>query len=282
MHKRRVVITGAAGQLGRTFLAMQEPGWDCIGLTSKQLDITRWRDVRDTISRIAPDLIIHAGAATNVDRCEREHSWAFSVNALGSRNVARAADSVAAELVYVSTNYVFSGTKTNPYHEFDDPDPISIYGASKLAGEREVMSAMAQCYVVRTSSVFSSGEGNFVATMRRLMQTSDRISVVNDQTSNPTFTEDLAAAIVKIADGTPHGIYHVTNSETASWHDWAVEIRNFTGVRCNLEPIRADEYARDARPPMNGTMVSLALKDLDIELPTWRDALERCLQQWPE
>lgn len=282
MRKRRVVVTGAAGQLGKALLSMQKPDWDCIGLTSEQLDVTRWRDVRDTMSQIAPDLIIHAAAATNVDRCEREQEWAFTVNSLGSRNVAWAAASVAAELVYVSTNYVFNGHKPAPYHEFDDPDPISAYGASKLAGEREVMSATPGCFVIRTASVFSAGEGNFVATMRRLMQSNERITVVDDQTSNPTFTGDLATAIALVVDRAPHGVYHVTNRDTASWHEWAVEVQKLIGAKCKVDPIPAAEYARDASPPMNGTMVSLALADAGIELPSWRDALQRCMQQWPE
>jgi dTDP-4-dehydrorhamnose reductase len=282
MRSRRVLITGAAGQLGKALISVQGATWDCIGLTSDQMDITRWSAVRDRVARIAPDLVIHAAAATNVDRCERDQEWAFTVNALGSRNVARAAAAVDAELVYISTNYVFNGSKATPYHEFDVPDPISTYGASKLAGEREVMAASARSFVIRTASVFSSGEGNFVATMRRLMQSNDRISVVDDQTSNPTFTRDLASSIAAIADRAPHGLYHVTNSGIASWYEWAVEVQQLIGAKCAVDPIPAADYTRDANPPMNGAMESLALANVGIELPSWRDALQRCLNQWPE
>ncbi len=282
VRKRRVLITGAGGQLGRALQSVAGDGWELFPFSSVELDIRNWHHVRDTMATIAPDLVIHAAAATNVDRCEREPDWAFTANALGTRHVAQAAALVDADLVYVSTNYVFSGEKSTPYHEFDATGPISVYGESKLAGEDESLCAGPRCYVVRTASVYAESGTNFVATMLRLMREHERITVVNDQFSNPTYAGDLARAILQLAQGAPFGTYHVTNQGEASWYDWAVAVRDISGLECEVQPIPAAEYKRDATPPANGCMNSLALAGLGIELPDWRSALKGCLSRWPE
>lgn len=281
MESLRVTVTGARGQLGTALKTYAPPEWDITALGSDDLDVRDWNAARDQFSDISPDVVIHAAAATNVDRCEREPDWAYEINALGTRNVARAAALVGAQLVYVSTNYVFDGLKTGPYHEFDRPAPISVYGASKLAGEIEAMRATDKCFVVRTASVYAEYGTNFVATMRRLMQAHDRITVVDDQRSNPTYAPDLANAIVQIVERAPFGTYHATNSGTASWHEWASEVKTISGATTNVVAIPASEYTRDARPPANGTLTSLVLNRFGITLPDWRDSLEGCLARWP-
>ena len=236
-----------------------------------------WTVVRDRISAFGPDLVIHAAAATDVDGCEREPEMAFLANALATRHVAQASAACDAQLLYVSTNFVFDGSKTSPYHEFDDPAPISVYGASKLAGEAEARATSARCHIVRTAMVFAPQGRNFVVTMQRLMGERDRLTVVDDQYGNPTYAPDLAEAIVKIVDTAPFGTYHVTNSGSASWYEWAREIASVTGASTTIDPIPAAEYQRDATPPANGVLESLALPRLGIVLPDWRDALRRCL-----
>lgn len=277
INKRRVLVTGANGQLGRALQALGRHDWEVFAFPSTDLDITKLNDVLSTFSSVRPDLVIHAAAATNVDRCEREPDWAYAINALGTRWIARATAAMDAELVYVSTNYVFDGSKGEPYHEFDQPRPISVYGASKLAGEQEAMAATRSCYVVRTASVFDRDGRNFVNTMRDLMGRLDRITVVNDQFSSPTYASDLAAAIGEIIDHAPHGTYHVTNYGTASWHEWAVEIKRLIDAPTDVAAITAADYQRDATPPANGVMRSYALEHLGIRLPGWQDALARCL-----
>ena len=281
MRKQTVLLTGANGQLGKAMQATSPDRWDIVPFTSSDLDIRDWRAVRDAYARVKPDLVVHAAAATNVDRCEREPDWAYSVNALGTRHIAKAAALVGAALVYVSTNYVFNGNKSSPYHEFDLTDPISVYGASKLAGEFEAVRASNRYWIARTASVYAEHGTNFVATMRRLMEELPRITVVDDQYSNPTYAADLASAIVQIVEHAPFGTYHVTNAGTASWHEWASEIQRLTGAQCDVAPIPASEYTRDAQPPANGTMISLALDGYGIEIPDWRDALQRCVDRWP-
>lgn len=274
-----MAITGVGGQLGSALVELQKATWDVDGIPHSEVDIRNWSAVRDRIARFEPDLVIHAAAATNVDGCEREPDQAFAVNAAGTRYVARAAASVGAVVVYVSTNYVFDGQKGSAYHEYDSTRPISVYGLSKLAGEAEAMAATPNSYVVRTGMLYAEQGSNFVNTMRRLMAERDTLRVVDDQRGNPTYASDLAAAIVEIVNSAPPGIYHAVNSGTASWYEWAVEIARLTGASTEIEPIPATEFQRDAEPPANGAMESLLLPSLGIQLPDWRNALERSLRR---
>lgn len=275
--KRRVAITGTTGQLGRAIVAAQSDRWEILQLNREDTDFLNWSFVCERITGYTPDLVIHCAAATDVDGCERDPKMAFLGNAAATRNVAQAAAACEAQLVYVSTNFVFDGTKPGPYHEFDVPAPISVYGASKLAGEVEARLATARCHVVRTAMVFAPEGRNFVTTMQRLMAERDRLTVVDDQFGNPTYAPDLAAAIVTLIDRAPFGTYHVTNAGSASWYEWAREIASITAATTEVEPIPATDYRRDATPPANGVLESLALSRLEIELPDWRDALRRCL-----
>jgi dTDP-4-dehydrorhamnose reductase len=278
--RRRVAITGASGKLGRALTTCCGDRWDIDAWHSAHVDLRDWRAVRDRLARFAPDLVVHAGAATDVDRCEREPHWAYAVNALGTQYVARAAELVQAELAYVSTNYVFDGGQAAPYHEFDAPRPISVYGASKLAGEREACAATSRCFVVRTAWLYAEDGRNFVNTMRRLMATQPSLRVVADQVGNPTYATDLAETIIQLVERGPYGTYHAVNAGVTSWHGWAVELARLDGHSSDtIEPIPASDYQRAAAPPPNGALVSLALPGLGIELPDWRDALRRCLQR---
>jgi dTDP-4-dehydrorhamnose reductase len=274
---RSVVISGTTGQLGRAVQRRQDAHWDIAAVNRGDVDFSDWRDTRDAVVFHRPSLVIHCAAATDVDGCERDPDGAFVANALATRHVAAAAALCEAPFVYVSTNYVFDGTKSDPYHEFDAPNPISVYGASKLAGEAEARGTNVRSFVVRTAWVYAEEGRNFVVTMRRLMRERDRLSVVADQTGNPTFAHDLAEAIVSIVDRAPYGTYHVTNQGSASWYEWASEIARIEGVSLPIQPIPAAEYPRAATPPANGTLTSLALAGVGVELPDWRSALRRCL-----
>jgi dTDP-4-dehydrorhamnose reductase len=246
-------------------------------MSGSDVDLRQWQSVRDRIAWFKPDLVLNCAAATDVDRCEREPEWAFAVNTLGTRHVAQAAALVGAELVQVSTNYVFDGAKADAYHEFDHPNPCSVYGASKLAGEAEAFAATSRCFVVRTAWLYAPQGRNFVLTMRRLMAERPVVRVVNDQWGNPTLAEDLAVGIAEIVASASYGVYHVVNRGVASWYDWAVEIARQTEAAVAIEPIPAAEFPRAATPPSNGTMTSLVLPGLGVELPDWRDGLRRCL-----
>jgi dTDP-4-dehydrorhamnose reductase len=278
MSGLRVVVTGARGQLGRAILELTAGRWTVIELNPPADDIRDWPALSQRIQAARPNLVIHTAAATDVDRCEREPDWAYEVNALGTRHVARAAAAAGADLISISTNYVFDGRLDRPYHEFDVPHPISHYGASKLAGETEALAATPSCWVVRTAMLYAREGRNFVNTMRRLMAERNELSVVADQVGNPTYAPDLAAAIIDLYARAPAGVYHIVNSGTASWHDWACEIARLSGYTTEIKPILAANYRRDAEPPANGALVSLALPHYGITLPDWRDALDRALR----
>ena len=277
MAQQTVAVTGSSGQLGEAITRLWSPRWRVTALGGSEFDITGWASVRDAIATLQPGMIVHAAAATDVDLCERDPGWAFRVNALGTRHIARAAAAIGARLVYISTNYVFDGTKADPYHEFDATAPLSVYGASKLAGEAEAL-AYDNSVVVRTAWLYGRNGRNFVATMRRLMAERDELTVVADQYGNPTFVDDLALAIDGIVSRGPNGVYHAANAGTASWFDWAVDVARLIGAKTEIRPIPASEYRRDATPPANGAVTSLALPTLGIEMPDWRDALGRCLR----
>lgn len=276
MLRERVIITGGSGQLGRALKLCASDRWDVTSVSSSQLDVTDWTATRECFASTRPTLVLHCAAATDVDRCEREPEWAFRVNAAGTRNVAQAAQLTQARLVHVSTNYVFDGHKDMAYHEFDAVNPISVYGASKLAAERQVESA-GSAYVVRTAWLYGADGRNFVTTMMRLMAERDSLRVVADQFGNPTFVHDLAHTICRLVDTAPPGIYHAVNDGSATWFDWATTIRDYLGLQTEIQPIRASEYQRDATPPTNGTMSSLILPGLGVAMPSWQDALRKCL-----
>ncbi|HUG14390.1 MAG TPA: dTDP-4-dehydrorhamnose reductase, partial [Thermomicrobiales bacterium] len=231
-HPQRIAVTGLNGQLAQALLMLSKTGADIFALSRPEVDITNWASTRDAIARARPHVIVHAAAATNVDKCEQDPKLAFEVNALGTRHVAQAAQRVGAVLVYVSTNYVFNGASVNPYHEWDVTAPINVYGASKLAGEHEALGGTRRCFIARTAMLYSNTGSNFMLTMRRLMTERDEVRVVADQYGNPTDAGDLADSILSMIDRAPYGVYHLVNEGTASWFDWACEIRAATGAKC--------------------------------------------------
>lgn len=271
----RVLITGANGQLGRAL--QQTAPVEYLALSRAELDVTDFAAVWSRVSDYHPDLIIHSGALTDVDGCERDPNAAFKANGVGTQNIASVASESGASVVYLSTNFVFDGTKDTAYHEFDRPNPISVYGASKLAGEKAVESTCPRHYVVRTAMVYDESARNFVNTMLRLANQHDSLRVVADQYGNPTYARDLAEAVWKLVERPSFGTYHLTNMGTASWHDWAVEIFKLAGKQLLVEPIAAADYQRPATPPRNGVLANLSAQALGITLPHWRDALARCL-----
>lgn len=253
------------------------PAVECYAPDRHQLNLTDFEALWSEVKRFEPDLIIHAAAMTDVDGCERDPESARRINALATQNVAAAANEVGAQLVYVSTNFVFDGEAGEPYHEFAPTAPLSVYGASKLAGEVAVRSLCPRHYVVRTAMVYDETGKNFVNTMLRLAATHSSLTVVDDQTGNPTYAGDLAEAIWKLVDQPSYGTFHLTNQGIASWYEWAAEIFQLAGINIEVKPIPASSYQRSARPPRNGAMANLAGAARGIVLPTWHDALSRCL-----
>ncbi len=285
-HPAQVLITGGKGQLGRALArTYRARGMTVAAPGRAALDVIDPVGLRLAIERVAPALLIHAAAATDVDRCEREPDWAEALNAAGTRNVALLAGERDIPLVYVSTNYVFDGRKApgNAYAEDDPTGPLSVYGRTKLAGEEEVRRLAPRSQIVRTAQVYAAQGRKFVHVMLGLADGGKTtIGGVADQWGQPTYASDLATAIAALADTATWGTYHLTNSGSGTWADWASEIFRLSGRAVTVAPIPAATFKRDATPPTNGVLHNHRAAALGVTLPDWRDGLRRCLAEMGE
>ncbi len=295
-----MLVTGGEGQLGRDLcdvLADRVPVGgesrpamlpgprggpaDVLSTDIDTLDVTDRSAVRSAFGEFRPELVIHGGAFTAVDRCESEPDTAFAVNALGTRNVAEASVSVGAHLVYVSTDYVFDGTSDRPYVEWDRPNPRSVYGRSKLGGEHEVRAVSGpSASVVRTAWVNGAHGANMTKTVLRLAEGSDGpLTFVDDQVGCPTFTADLAPALVRLGLDRRPGTFHVTNQQETSWFGFARAVLQAAGKDpARVLPIATAELdpPRPAPRPANSRLDNAALRLAGLPtLPVWNDGLER-------
>ncbi len=276
----RILITGAAGQLGQDLVATcQAAGDDVVACTSAQLDLSSRDSVAQAITGTAPDVVVNAGAWTAVDDCESDPDRAWRVNALGVRWVAEAARRVGAHVVQVSTDYVFDGTKPEPYVEWDATNPLSTYGRSKLGGEREVDPAHT---VVRTAWVCGAHGRNMVKTVLALADRPE-LAFVDDQRGCPTFTADLAVAIRRLAAGRVPGTFHVTNQGQTTWYGFVRDILELAGHDpAKVRPIGTADLdpPRPAPRPSNSVLDNAALRLGGFPLlPHYRESLERLLVQ---
>ncbi|OIJ10419.1 dTDP-4-dehydrorhamnose reductase [Anaerobacillus alkalilacustris] len=277
----RVLITGANGQLGKELVKQLDKQHYSVFATSRiDLDITKESIVETKISQIRPDIIIHAAAYTDVDQAEFNKKTAFEVNALGAFYVAREAKKIGAKMVYISSDYVFSGDKSTPYNEDDPPNPISVYGASKWLGERLVRSTLQESYIIRTSWLYGHGGNNFVKTMINLAKQQKEIKVVNDQVGSPTYTKDLVEIIHRIFNK-GYGIYHVSNNCSCSWYEFAREIFLEVGNDPTLViSITTKEYGAATIRPSYSVMECKKLKTEGIKMPrSWQSALHEFMKK---
>ena len=276
----RIFVTGANGQLGQELVrCVTAAGHIAIGSTHESLDITNEQAVIATINDAKPDVVIHAAAWTAVDACESDPNKAMLVNGTATAYIASAAHAVGAHVVYISTDYVFDGTKTSPYVEADVPNPTSVYGESKLAGERALSATDA---VVRIAWVSGYHGANMVKTILRLRK-EPQLRFVNDQIGNPTFADDAAAMIVRLAVEKRPGIWHITNQGVASWFEFAREVLLAAGQDANkVLPIATSELQppRPAQRPANSVLHNGALLAAGIQpLPDYREALQRLVRR---
>jgi dTDP-4-dehydrorhamnose reductase len=274
----KVFVTGAGGQVGREVVDVFAE-YDVVGATRDQLDVGDRHAVLGAIGELQPDVVVHCGAFTAVDACETEVDRAFRVNSLGTRHVVEAARRVDAYVVYLSTDYVFDGTKPSPYVEWDTPAPASVYGRSKLGGEQEIDPGSA---VVRTSWVCGRHGGNMVKTVLRLAAEHDKLSFVDDQRGYPTFADDLATILRRIVVSRLPGTYHVTNQGAVSWYEFARAVLSAAGADPErVRPIATADLqpARPAPRPANSVLdnAALRLQGLDL-LPDFHEPLTRLVR----
>jgi dTDP-4-dehydrorhamnose reductase len=269
----RVLITGAAGMLGRDLAGVSADARHAVvALPRAELDITDPAAVQSAVRDARPDVVFNCAAFTNVDGCETDLGSAFSVNGDGAGNLARACATAGAWIVHVSSDYVFDGTKLEPYLESDVPGPLSQYGRSKLAGEAAVAAAAPDGHtIVRSSWLFGTGGPCFPATILRLAAERDELSVVEDQVGCPTFTGHLANALLSLADRRPLGIVHVAAAGQCSWYEFAGAIVEAGGLACEVRPSRTADLERPAPRPAYSVLRSERAET--PTLPDWREGL---------
>ncbi len=274
----KILVTGSNGMLGYDIQKVFADT-ELISLTHSDLDVTDLDRTTSRIKDINPDYVIHSAAYTDVDGCESDPEKAYLVNGLGPRNMAMACEEIKSPLVFISTDYVFDGTKKEPYDEWDRTNPVNKYGQSKLLGEQFVASMTNRYYIVRTSWLYGSNGKNFVDTISRLLSEKDVIEVVDDQVGSPTFTYDLAVTLKKLI-GRGYGTYHITNSSSCSWYDFAVEIAKLKESKTRVNPTSSDKFVRPAKRPAYSTLGNTMLKLEGIEeLRHWKEALKAYLSQ---
>lgn len=275
-----ILVTGANGQLGQELIRLAVDHVTIVGYGRDRLDVTNLAQCREVIAAVRPYAVIHAGAYTAVDKAESEPDEAYRINALGTRNLALAANEFGAKLCYVSTDYVFDGTATVPYNEYDNTNPQSIYGKSKRAGEVLLQSLSHRYFIVRTSWVYGNYGNNFVKTMLKLASERDSISVVHDQIGSPTYTYDLGQFLVELVQTEAYGIYHASNTGTCSWFEFAQAIFEENNISIRTEPCSTEQFPRPAPRPAYSVMDHSAIRQNRLnDLRPWRDALKAFLKE---
>ncbi|HPL95309.1 MAG TPA: dTDP-4-dehydrorhamnose reductase [bacterium] len=283
IKKTKILIVGAAGQLGQALNKIFNHNYELYNLSHQDVDITDFNKLQEKITEIKPNIIINPVAFHQVEECEQNVAKSYLVNSLGAFNISKLAHTVNATIIYLSTDYVFDGIKTTGYEEHDSPNPINVYGASKLAGEQLTALANYNHYIIRTSALFSefkSGKGhNFIDLMLNLAQKEEKIEVVNDQYTCPTYVSDLVFKIKEMIEKKiPYGVYHVTNQGFCSWYELAKTIFEIKGLNINLTAINTDSDSAKAQRPKFSVLLNNKLTSMGLELlPPWSESLKKFL-----
>jgi dTDP-4-dehydrorhamnose reductase len=273
----RVTIVGASGLLGKAL--MREWSEDTVtGLNSRDADIRDAKRVCQAVQETRPEWIVLAAAYTDVDGCERNPELAFAVNRDGAANVAKAGLEVGARLVFLSSDYVFDGKKTTPYETDDARNPQTVYGRTKAEAEIKLQELIPDCCIARTSWLFGTGGKCFPDTILKLAASRPALDVVNDQRGCPTYSTDLARAIIQLCRQSESGVVHVTNAGECTWFEFAQEVVRNTGLATTVRPVSSQQMARPATRPAYSVLSPARLRAIGIEMPSWRDALQRYLE----
>jgi dTDP-4-dehydrorhamnose reductase len=274
----RVTIFGASGLLGKPL--MSEWSEDVVtGLSSRDADVRDPVGVSQVVQETSPEWIVLAAAYTDVDGCESNRDLAFAVNREGAANVAAAAKAAGSRLLFVSSDYVFDGKNTTPYETTDARNPQSVYGRTKAEAELALLKLIPDCCIVRTSWLFGAGGKCFPDTILKLAASRPTLDVVNDQRGSPTYVVDLARAIIRLCRKNASGIVHVTNAGDCSWFEFAQEIVRESSFATEVRPVSSQQMARPAPRPTYSVLSPASLHAFGIEMPSWRDALRRYLEQ---
>ena len=277
----RVLITGGKGQLGQAlFRVLSSASYRIYAPDRSVLDVTKIPEIEQNVQRFEPDLIIHSAANTDVDWCELNPAPAFRVNTGGTYNMARAAQIFGSVFVYISTNFVFNGVHTRPYFEEEKPLPVNIYGLSKLLGEELVAALLNRYFIIRTSWLYG-GKGNFVEQILKLLQAGEKVFVVGDQFSAPTFVDDLARALSILIHSKQYGIYHLTNRGFCSRLEWVKKLLLYGGFKTELTEVDSAYFPNPAQRPHFAVLGNRRFKDyFGLELRGWQEGLSFYLKEY--
>ena len=284
--RHKILVTGANGQLGSEFrdLADSYSEYHFIFTSRDELPVDDAEKIAQFFSDHQPDFCINCAAYTAVDKAElpEEEIGAFTINAEAVRTLAKNSLHSNTKFIHISTDYVFNGQNPEPYKENDPTDPINVYGASKLLGEKYATETNDECIIIRSSWIYSSHGKNFVKTMLRLMGDRKEVKVVDDQVGSPTYAADLAAAIMQIISTGPWtpGIYHYANYGAISWHELALSIRDLSQFDCNVIPIPSSEYPVPAKRPMHSVLDTTKIRTTyNVRVTDWKESLVACLKK---
>ena len=268
----KILIFGATGMLGKA-LMRQQSGDEVVGLGSADADIRIPEQVDREVSRVQPDWIVLSAAYTDVDGCELNPELATAVNTRGALNVAKAASRAGAKLLFISTDYVFDGKKTSPYEVNDLRKPINSYGKSKAEAEERILEILPAACIVRTSWLFGAGGKCFPDTILKLAAIRPQIDVVDDQCGCPTYTDDLAAAIIQLCHASAQDIVHCTNRGECTWYEFACEITRQSGLQTKVRPTTSEKFVRPAERPRYSVLSPKSLHAYGIEMRDWKETI---------
>ena len=271
-----ILVTGSTGQLGSDVVKeLLKRGYSTLSPNRSEFNLCSEDSIRNYILNSNCEAIVHCAAYTQVDKAEDEKDLCIKINATATKHIVKCAKILDIPMIYISTDYVFDGTKDGEYTENDETNPINIYGESKLAGEKYVQEILDKYYIVRTSWVFIINGKNFIETMLRLSKANNQLSIVNDQIGSPTYTKDLSRLLVDMLETSKYGLYHATNEGYCSWYEFADTIFKLANINIDIKAINSNEYASRAKRPLNSKLSKDKLIEYGFKpLPHWEDALK--------
>lgn len=271
-----ILVTGSTGQLGSDVVKeLLKRGYSTLSPNRSEFNLCSEDSIRNYILNSNCEAIVHCAAYTQVDKAEDEKDLCIKINATATKHIVKCAKILDIPMIYISTDYVFDGTKDGEYTENDETNPINIYGESKLAGEKYVQEILDKYYIVRTSWVFNINRKNFIETMLRLSKANNQLSIVNDQIGSPTYTKDLSRLLVDMLETSKYGLYHATNEGYCSWYEFANTIFKLANINIDIKAINSNEYASRAKRPLNSKLSKDKLIEYGFKpLPHWEDALK--------
>ena len=278
----KTILIGCTGQLGSDIdkVFRTRENIDLISLSSKDIDVTNFNQVQKFIENTKPDLIINTAAFHQVDKCEEELELTFLVNTFAQKNICYVCSELNVKYVFISTDYVFSGDKNSPYNELDNTRPINTYGVSKLAGEQIIRFSLEKYFIIRVSGLYGSAgpsgkKFNFVDLMIDKARRGDKIKVVDDQTLTPTSTMDVASMLYELINLGEYGLYHLTNSGSCSWYEFALKIFELADMKAFIQPCKTGAFGEKAKRPKYSVLDNLHLRQQGHDdMRIWQDALK--------